>query len=59
MRAFLYMPLIIGVIVMIVGLLTFKRTEEKELSQMKHVIREASRKNEHLKINYEVKPKNN
>ncbi len=34
-------------------------TSEKELSQMKHVIREASRKNEHLKINYEVKPKNN
>ena len=34
-------------------------TSEKELSQMKHVIREASSKNEHLKINYEVKPKNN
>lgn len=34
-------------------------TSEKELSQMKHVIREASRKNEHLKINYEVKSKNN
>lgn len=34
-------------------------TSEKEFSQMKHVIREASRKNEHLKINYEVKPKNN
>lgn len=34
-------------------------TSEKELSQMKHVIREASSKNEHLKINYEVKQKNN
>ena len=34
-------------------------TSEKELSQMKHVIREASSKNEHLKINYEVKPKDN
>lgn len=33
MRTFLYAPLIIGIIVMIVGLLTFKRTEEKELSQ--------------------------
>ena len=32
-------------------------TSEKEFSQMKHVVREASRKNEHLKINYEVKPK--
>ena len=32
-------------------------TSEKEFSQMKHVVREASRKNEHLRINYEVKPK--
>ena len=32
-------------------------TSEKEFSQMKHVVRDASRKNEHLKINYEVKPK--
>ena len=34
-------------------------TSEKEFSQMKHVVREASRKNEHLRINYEVKPKGN
>ncbi len=34
-------------------------TSEKEFDQMEHVIREASRKNEHLRINYEVKPKNN
>ena len=34
-------------------------TSEKEFDQMEHVVREASRKNEHLRINYEVKPKNN
>ncbi|MBR3548098.1 MAG: hypothetical protein IKN86_11155 [Bacteroidaceae bacterium] len=32
-------------------------SSEKELDHMEHVIREASRKNEHLRINYEVKPK--
>lgn len=32
-------------------------TSEKEFDQMEHVVREASRKNEHLRINYEVKPK--
>ncbi len=32
-------------------------TSEKELDHMEQVIREASRKNEHLKINYEVKSK--
>ena len=34
-------------------------TSEKELDAMEHVVREASRKNEHLRINYEVKPKGN
>ena len=34
-------------------------SSDKELDNMEHVIREASRKNEHLRINYEVKPKNN
>ena len=34
-------------------------TSEKEFDQMEHVLREASRKNEHLRINYEVKPKGN
>ena len=34
-------------------------TSEKEFDQMEHAVREASRKNEHLRINYEVKPKNN
>ena len=34
-------------------------SSEKELDHMEHVIREASRKNEHLRINYEVKPKGN
>ena len=34
-------------------------SSDKELDNMEHVIREASRKNEHLRINYEVKPKGN
>lgn len=34
-------------------------SSDKELDNMEHVIREALRKNEHLKINYEVKPKGN
>lgn len=34
-------------------------SSDKELDNMEHVVREASRKNEHLRINYEVKPKNN
>lgn len=34
-------------------------SSDKKLDNMEHVIREASRKNEHLRINYEVKPKNN
>ncbi|MBO7119651.1 MAG: M56 family metallopeptidase [Bacteroidaceae bacterium] len=33
-------------------------TSEKEFDQMGHIVREASRKNNLLKINYEVKPKN-
>ena len=32
-------------------------TSEKEFDQMGHIVREASRKNNLLKINYEVKPK--
>ena len=32
-------------------------TSEKEFDQMEHVVREASRKNNLLKINYEAKPK--
>ena len=32
-------------------------TSEKESDQMKHIVRESSRKNDLLKINYEVKPK--
>ena len=34
-------------------------TSEKEFDQMEHVVREASRKNNLLKINYEAKPKGN
>ena len=34
-------------------------SSDKKLDNMEHVIREASRKNEHLRINYEVKPKGN
>ena len=34
-------------------------SSEKELDHMEHVIREASRKNNSLRINYEVKPKGN
>ena len=34
-------------------------SSDKELDNMEHVIREASRKNNSLRINYEVKPKNN
>ena len=34
-------------------------SSEKELDHMEHVIREASRKNNLLRINYEVKPKGN
>ena len=33
-------------------------TSEKELDGMEHIVREACRKDGHLKINYEVKPKN-
>jgi hypothetical protein len=34
-------------------------SSDKKLDNMEHIIREASRKNEHLRINYEVKPKGN
>ena len=34
-------------------------SSDKELDNMEHVIREASRKNNSLRINYEVKPKGN
>ena len=34
-------------------------TSEKEFNQMEHVVREASRKNNLLKINYNAKPKSN
>ena len=32
-------------------------TSEKELDQVAHIVREAARKNSQLKINYEVKRK--